>query len=307
MRRVKFKYFPFSPGIPWKVRRNKYVLPEIDLEFWQPLVSDKEIVITCFGKTLENFFALAFAEMLLKIGHKNVTWKGMGWELYRMQGLIEESESKIESGHLDDYPVPLFFDKENRVYMNVMYNYINYKSLYGYYPLENNNPLLKQLGDNMLVPWDFSYLPKIRKTKEYNINKKFILIFPDHEDTMHEVEFFDWSLQNIREFVALVKPLGYDVLIYTKHEFKYHGIDIKLINDLYIVFYLLNRVSFVLSSTIDWLLIAIMMGGAKIAGHHFDGKYDLHKNIEYLGLNNVIFTSEAWISPFEIYTHLRQA
>ena len=66
------KYFPFSPGIPWKIKNNKYVVPEITTDTWKDTLKDRDIVILSHGGLLESFFSLYFVAAINKIESNNI-------------------------------------------------------------------------------------------------------------------------------------------------------------------------------------------------------------------------------------------
>src|SRR5512138_812183 len=93
-KRYKPKYFPFSAGIPWKVERGKYIIPEIDSVTWHKVIGDRDIVITAFGGIFESFFSLSVAEAInaFDSSHK-LYWLGNpSYEFFvRAQGLCKIS------------------------------------------------------------------------------------------------------------------------------------------------------------------------------------------------------------------------
>lgn len=75
--KYKPKFFPFSAGIPWKVERGKYIVPEIDSETWHKVLDSRDITIVAFGGLFESFFSLVAAEALVSFdsGHR-IYWLG---------------------------------------------------------------------------------------------------------------------------------------------------------------------------------------------------------------------------------------
>lgn len=304
-RKIKtyIKYFPFSPGIPWKMN-NKYLMPEIDADLYKDIVSDKNIMVTAFGGPLESFFSLATLEMLVKFfpSNKNLFWLGNNKYNFfsHVQGLSKICKINLTPDKLKKYPVPLFFDAKNNVYLNCLNNYVVKKSWWGLYPEFNKDPLLKQMSDNMMVPWD-NYIPKIRKlpndnfnlwkkVNNYNERKKSILIFPDKLDSIHNYKCLGWNEHSIRELSALLYGTGIQVLVCSNNSF--YGTNIKTFKyDLELILNLIPDAWLVLSESVDWHLISMMLSNCISISKQTEN-YDLFKEIEFLDKDNILNIEE---------------
>jgi len=75
MKKFSVKSFPWSPGIPWKVRRGKYVIPELPAELVSNVLRGKEAVVCSFGGLLESFYSLSILETM----NKNLLAKKLYW------------------------------------------------------------------------------------------------------------------------------------------------------------------------------------------------------------------------------------
>jgi hypothetical protein len=314
-RKYKSKFFPFSPGIPWNIRNGKYIVPEIDREVWDLVLKDKDIVVTCFGGVLESFFSLAYLEFLSEIyPDKKLNWLGYKeFEPFvRAQRLGQFSNINLKKKMLEDYPTPIFFDAKSNAYLNVLNNYKVTKSYWGKYPVENEEPILKQIFVNSLTQWD-NYFPKMRyltemsadyeiwkKRLSFRDDKKFILVFADHKSKFTKT--LNWSFRHIRELAALTYNLGIKVVAVTDFPHYYQNSKVITIENNYISsLSLIKKAYVVLSSDIDWNFISMMQSDVKIISQNVDGVCDLYENADFLGVDNVISTDNRWVSPMEVF------
>jgi len=310
--RYKPKFFPFSAGIPWKIERGKYILPDVDLETWNKVLDKKDIIITAFGGMIESFFSLSFAEALHSFdpGHK-VYWLGdPKYHLFaRSQGLCKLCNINLTPDKLKDYPVPLFFDRKDNAYLNALVNYKVRRAYWGKYPEERSEPALQQIFQNCMVPWR-DYRPAMRRlgtefwdeliqTGRVRKTTKVITIIIDHTDD----DSLEWNVQNIREFAQLVGVQGIRVVVFSGNSRVFHGTSILAHEfDMRKVLQLIPHSWMVLSNKQDWLLISMLISKAHIISKHIDGCYDLFKNAEVLGVQNDIFTDREWVSPMDAHT-----
>jgi len=162
--KVKTRFFPFSPGIPWLIDSYLYIIPKIDFETWKTVISNRNIVITVFGGLLESLFSLCVAEAVNSFdpNHK-IQWIGKEeyFPLLRYQGICKPSPINLTQKILKKYPVPLFLDNEDNAYFNILHNYKIKTTYHGKYPYTVKLPVLEQLSRNILIPWN-GYLPKLR-------------------------------------------------------------------------------------------------------------------------------------------------
>lgn len=311
--KYKPKFFPFSSGIPWKIDRGKYILPEIDSETWHKVLDGRNIIITAFGGLLESFFSLAAAEALVSFdpGHC-VFW--LGNQEYssfaRAQGLCKLSHINLTAEMLKSYPTPLFFDQNNNAYMNILNNYLIRTSYWGKYPETRKSIALEQIFENVMIPWRQDFVPKLRRlgtefydelvnTGKLRHRSRIILIVlkPTKEDVLK------WSLNNIKEFSQLASSKGFKVVVFAPNTNMFYGA--KLIAyeyDIRKILQVMKNSWMVFSSDVHWLLIAIMTSSAKVMSSHIDGPFDLYKNAEMLGVTNDIFTDQKWMSPIDAFT-----
>lgn len=311
-KKYKPKFFPFSAGIPWKIERGKYIVPSISREIWYKVLDDKCIIITVFGSLLDSFFSLSVAEMFAAVDpRRKVYWLGNSEHeiLVRLQGLCKSSSIILTKDDVERYPTPIFFDKKDNAYFNVLNNYLIKTSYWGLYPKKVNTPILKQIFDNVMVPWN-GYVPKMRNLgSEYYDELVRIGKLRDKSRIVTIVlnenieDMLDWNIHNIKEFVQLATNRGLRVVVFSKFSNLFYGTKIITCDfDIRNVLQLINKSWMVLSNDINLLIISMMISEAKIIGPALEGPMDLLGNAEFLGVHNDIFTSSDWISPIEAYT-----
>ncbi|MCK9567799.1 hypothetical protein M0R72_02465 [Candidatus Pacearchaeota archaeon] len=309
-RKYKARYFPFSPGIPWKIERGKYVIPEIDFETWHKILDGRNIIITAFGGLLESFLSLSAVEAILSIdsAHK-VYWLGNQEYsfLVRLQGLCKISLINLTKETLKQYPVPLFLDGKGNAYLNVLNNYMQRTSYWGKYPEEVTAPVVEQISRNIMIPWE-SYAPKLRnlgtefidelqKTGRIRQISKIISIILNETNK----DLLKWSLQNFKEFSQLASHKGWKVIVFTNNTNLFHGSNILAVeyNPRHIL-QVIKKSWVIMSNDINWSLMALMISEAKLISKPIDNQYSLFKNAEFLGANNDIFTDRN-LYPIDVF------
>lgn len=297
--KYKPKFFPFSPGIPWKVQSGKYIIPEIDFETWHKVLDGKNIIITVFGGLIESFFSLCAAEAISHLGQYNIYWLGNNNynSFIKFQGLCKLSNINLTKDHLHNYPVPLFFDNDNNAYINILNNYLIRKAYWNKYPEVVDRPIFQQMSDNILLPWN-NNIPNLRNLGSnffddlYNIGRikktsKIISIILN--DTNNNV--LGWSVQNVKGFSQLASHKGWKVIVFSKNINMFHGSNILAfeysINN---ILQIIRKSWVVLSNDINWLLVSLLISDAKIISNNVYNQYNLFKNAEFIGAQNDIFT-----------------
>lgn len=308
----KPKYFPFSSGIPWKIDHGKYVIPEISYETWHRVLDGKDIIITAFGGLIESFFSLSVAESIVTFDPKhNMYWLGYSkYDVFaRMQGLVKPSLITFPPETLKEYPVPLFFDADNNAYFNVLNNYLVRTSYWGQYPELRTAPILKQISENSMIPWNMN-IPQMRHlgTEFYDElctvgrlrnRSKVILIILDTTDS----DVLGWNTHNIREFSQLIASKGFKVIVFCQNTIAFQGSKILAFEyDIRKILQMINVSWMVLSNSIQWLLISMILSDVKIVSRQVDGPFDLFENADFIGAQNDIFTDRKFFSPVDVFT-----
>ena len=87
--RHSIRYFPFAPGIPWKLSGGK-VIPEVSIDLLHKITQNKKAIIVAYGGFIESFVSLVLLEMLNReLPKLSLVWEGDPeyYELIRLQGL----------------------------------------------------------------------------------------------------------------------------------------------------------------------------------------------------------------------------
>lgn len=319
--RYSTKFFPFSPGIPWTIKNNKYVVPKIDIDVWRKVLADRlDTTVIAHGGLLESFFSLALIEAVNGFDHKRrIEWLGCTEynSLVRFQGLAFVSSSKLTADDAVRYPVPLFLDRGKGVYFNALNNYRIEKAFNGRYPKRRKEPILQQIFDNALVQWQPNYIPKLRRlgTREYaqwgrrhkvHQRQRYVLVCPDPTPfSKAGKRALSWSPREVRELSAMLSRFGLAVIVCTDRPGHFYNTLLRTapIDNLEIICNLLSHAWMILSHDIDFLMVGMMLSKATIVGLHQRGPFDLTRNAEFLGVENVICTNSVTegLSPLDVH------
>src|SRR3990167_86537 len=112
---VNRKYFPFAPGVPWKIKNGKYIVPALSMDAWHRALHGKEIVVVAYGGFIESFVSLCFLEIVNYLSPgKKLFWLGNNRfaSLVEVNGLAQICESDVSKETFANYPVPLFMDRD---------------------------------------------------------------------------------------------------------------------------------------------------------------------------------------------------
>jgi hypothetical protein len=300
VKKYKPKFFPFSPGIAWKIDRGKYIIPDIDLDTWHKVVDNRDVIITAFGSLIESFASLCAAEAIKSINSsQKIYWLGNSKYSFfiHAQGLCKPSIINLQPNLLKHYPVPLFLDNNKNVYFNILNNYLTKTSYWGLYPEAVMSPVIEQIANNIMIPWR-DYIPQLRNlgtdfiddlktTGRIRQSTKIIAIILNNATQ----DILGWTVQNIREFSQLASRKGWRVIIFTHNTRVFYGSNILAIEyNLKNILQIIKKSWVVISNDVEWLLIALMISGAAIISKPLEGPYNLFQNAEFLGVNNDIFT-----------------
>jgi len=319
--RPKFskKLFPFSPGIPWTVKNNKYILPNVDAKIWQRALGGKDFIISCYGGFLESFFSLSYCEAIAATDpFREIMWMGNPTfePLVSMQGIAKVAPFDLGSDIVDKYPVPIFMDAENHAYFNVMNDYLKTKSFKSKDFIINNQHCLEQVYKNCPITWD-SYVPKIRsdermkyklwkRDNKFYDNAKYIVIFPKPWQSMHEEDCLGWNDRQVKEFASMVRHKGISVVACGFGNRDYYDSSgvISAPLDIEIMMGLIQNSWGVLSADIDNLLVTMAVSDSSIIMSREPSEiYELYSAAEFLDAQNVIFTDRDML-PRDVYQFL---
>lgn len=317
--RINIKYFPFTPGLPWKMC-NKFVCPRMPMSLLLPRLENKNVTAIAYGGLFETFCSLYILETINELSpSSNLYWEGdlKYKDIINYNGLAKISKNIMGKDIYLKYPTPMFLDNDNNCYFNCLYNY---KKMISYDLINikaNINPMIKQLVNNNLIGYNDKYIPKLRllnnckkelETKmmlsKISLDKFFVLIFPEHSKfTIHNKDCLKWNASKVKSLVSLLKQNNIQSIIMTDYPGKYYEFSNVLPMRFDYILYLLNKANVVISSDIDYLLIGIMYGAA-VASHKYKKMYRIYKNSDYIG-KNINFVKYK-LEPAEVFNFVKK-
>lgn len=301
--KINTRYFPFSPGIGWKIKSGKYIVPEINLDVWKRITQNKSITVVCYGGLFESYFSLSYLEMLNYITPQNkLFWCGNNKfsSLVSINGLAQLSD-KCPQNILTTYPVPVFMDVENNLYFNCLNNYQKLIPYYGGKGYKDKTIITKQLFRNSTLSWELQYLSKFRniennyndlspwiRNTRFNINKPYVCICLDTDYSKHSVKSLSWNENDIKYFANTLLKQGISTVLITKHPGKFHNSALYCLPSLKIewILQLFSRTEAILANEVDFLLLGMMLSStSKIITRRINRTYDLQLNARYLKIH----------------------
>lgn len=295
-------YFPFAPGLPYKVRRGRYIIPKIDADSWNRIFHNRQVIILSHGGFFETLFSFSMVEAIsqLKIKQK-IKWFGNDSfdQIRQINGLAKKSDLEIEPEVFSKFPVPIFFDKKDNLFVNCLNNYRKVFSYVGEFRYNDKRAATQQIFQNMMIDWSPLYFPKLQqdcpesllklaKLRRVDLERPYILLIPDHTGwSDHEVCCLNWSINEIRSFAAMVRGSDYSLVILSPHPEKYHGIKAFIPPfQLNYLLYLLGHTKVLLAREIDFMLSVLVMGNAKIISLETTDEFKIEKNKKFLKADN---------------------
>lgn len=314
------KFFPFSPGIPWKIKNGKYVIPEVPSNHLSNLIDNKSLYVLNFGKAIESLFSLFFLETLKTLKPKqDIYWVGSKnfKSLVKSQGLSYYSEI-VDESVLKRFTTPIFFDKEDRVYFNSLYNYLKVYSYYLFFGYNDEKSGSNQILNNLCYSSDFWEKPKIRNIEvseelrfhlnsaKIDLSLPFVLIMPDEtEDSWHQQSCLNWSPRDINSLAAMLCSQQIQTVVLTPRVGKYFGGQAKCIPynfDFALTF--LSKARAILSKDLDFLYIARVLFSNVSFSLPISGPWAWRKNKKVINTENVIYV-EKDLSPHFVFNCIK--
>ncbi len=309
------RFFPFSPGIPWKVKYGKYIIPEINSESWDLALHGRNAVVLADGGLVETFISLTFLEALNNISPgTKLYWAGNDSlnSLVSVSGLASMFPKSLPGNLIERFPVPIFLDRKDNTYFNCLLNYIRVKPYYGGKSYHDRKAIIKQIFRNSLVDWDSRFIPQQRradmvstelnrwaKSSKFYFNKPYVCLFPETKHSIHKQSTLGWSNIQIKSFAAMLRQAGVSLVLFTNS---------KTFSDSCFVlpprpdyeWFMMPAAKAVLSETIDYLIVAGMISKAKLIGLPTKNELSISKNNKYIGAENVIYTLKG-ITPMDAF------
>lgn len=305
MRSNSVKYFPFSTGIPWQVKCGKYVQPEVSGTILRERLKDKEIVVVALQGLIESFFSLSILETInyMMPGH-NLYWSGypIYYPMIKRNGLAKPFDKYIDHDTLERFPIPIFFDKENRAYFNCLNNYLEVTPYYlGIAGYKDRRPIFKQIAEKSTAPWDVRFTPMLRhadisqEALPMKGRAPHVLIFPERSGlSVHPANGLDWTIDQTRSFCTMLRP-EFKPIVVVKNPGQYFNVNAEVIQfSVESVLRLLPGAYAVLSKDVDILLMAFALSNAKILSKPLPAHLSLEKNAKFLLKNNDIYIIESF-------------
>lgn len=299
------KYFPFAPGIPWNMK-GPFLDPTLNVNIWGNILQNRNAVVVVHGGLIESFVSLIYLEIINHLApNKKIYWYGDSkfHQLIWLNGLASICATEISPDILSKFPVPIFLDKKEFFYYNVLNNYLNIKTIRGTFSYKNKKPILEQLFKNTtLANWNISYIPQIRKNinfielkawakiNNFSFTQPYVCIFPDRGVSIHPESFLGLTITQIKSLAAILKQAGVTLICFTQDINKYHNSVYALPPKIDYILYMLPKAKTILSEEVDYLLLGGMVSNAKIIGKNYKHYLNLEKNMKFIERNNVIYS-----------------
>lgn len=301
----KIIYLPFAPGIPWRLRRGKYVVPEMAAPLWRDCLNNKKATVVCFGGLIETYFSFSILESINYLSpNLKLSWAGPEKfkKLCEMHGLATYYPN-FDGEILDNFPTPIFFDKRDGAYFNCLNNYLTVKSYYGTKGYTDKRIIAKQITEKNLIPWDEKFIPNF---KQLNIPKEIeqwirlvklhpnlptVIVIPEKtEFTNHNLNCLNWTPMQVKALGSMLKSKNINTIVFSNQPSKYYDPCLNVLPiKLEYFWYFVSKSSAVLSCDIDFLLLANMLSRAKLFTNYSKHQFDLKNNSKFFNMNNVIY------------------
>lgn len=315
---MPFKFFPFSPGIPWEVRQG-VVLKKIPLNYLYTILDKKDIIISCHGGLIESYCSLLYLEAVRKnISNCNLLWNGSK----DYHGLIEANGlanvfNGLKPKALDNYPTPIVFDKKGSVIFNCLFNYRKEYNIQGKLVKVRKDSLVKQIFAGCFYPWSKKYIPEFRNLKfldrlndwmkayKFNFDSKFVVIIPDRTGySKYPNVCLSWNANQIKSLASLLKPKNITTIVFSDNVSKYLDKNILVLPcKLEYMIYFISKSKAVLSREVDFLLIALINSSALVASVIQKNEFRLNFAHNFTKTNAKYYTRRT-ISPIDVYNQI---
>jgi hypothetical protein len=322
VRSQKTLFFPFSPGIPWKIKNGKYVVPELPVSCFMDVLQKHDAVVSVFGGFLESFYSLSILEAINRTSPATkLFWCGDDryHHLLDVNGLAKPFD-EISQSDLDRFPTPIFFDKNDRAYFNCLNNYLDVQTYYLKQGYRDRRPVIEQIVEKSTIGWDIRHMPQLRHFQKppdidhylrmyrLHVNGPFVLLFPDGDNySQHDVDCLGWELHHVRSAAAILQQRNIPLVLMTDNINRYAYSQAKIL-PLRIDFaiYLMKKASAILSKNIDFPLVSFAISDAKVVSVEHKHEYNLSKNLHFIDCNNDIYTKEV-LSPIDVCNFITES
>jgi len=312
---VKVLFFPFSPGIPWQIKSGKYIIPELPVSCFSDILQKRDAVVSGFGGLAESFYSLSILETINReMPGVKLFWCGdeKYHHLIEINGLARPF-NQISQSDLDRFPVPIFFDKNNRAYFNYLNNYLEIKPYDLKAGYQDRRPIIKQIVEKSTLKWDKRNFPQLRHLKRppgldhylkmyrIHVNGPFILLFPDGDIySHHDIDCLKWDIHKVRAVAAILQQSNIPLVLLTNDVNRYAYSQAKVLPlKLEFAIYLMTKAKAILSKNIDFLLMAGGISDAQLISVEYKRRYSLSENMRFIDRTNDIYLKEE-LRPIEV-------
>lgn len=315
---VKTIQYLFSKTIPWQLKKN-IVIPGISREIFERVKNEaNKFYAICPGYLLESIIAVSANDIFIRSGieiekwimpkcyskvlkYYNLNYKGSNGDMFlEYKRLIKAVKA---------YPVPIFMDKDNNVYFNLLFNYgarVNCKNI----KVSNNVvPFWKQLLNNTCLMenyeqrnFNIEFEDKINKflaKDSIDPYKNFVLI--DNSNLFGttanglKIKNNFMFLEQVRDIAECLYKKNIQCVIMTNNKKEYFGRNVFTINswnkiNFVILLSLLQKAYTVVSSDPNIYLTAAIVGCERIITN------DACPGWTFDDLNGFCGVSENWIN-----------
>ena len=311
-------YFPFAEGIPFNIFSDGIVIQKMEYSVWNRLFSRDDAVIISFGGYIESLLSTLIAEALnkLKPGIK-LHWVGdkKYQEVIRSNGLMDLSV-KLKKSIVKRYPVPAYY-YDKTVFVNCLHNYTKITDIYG--NVRNKRALSQsaafQIYKNLMIPWNESYLTKLRRLapeellrqanlSRFGLDDRFILLVPEAIWSDKNILQFEWTPNEVRSFNSMLYRSGYKLVIVTKNPSKYYGMNAFVPSfDYSFLTYLASKATFTVSAEPEVGIASLLFDKSTVIYSKRKDHLCTAKNHKFLhSRNNIMEISD--IKPYSVFEAL---
>jgi hypothetical protein len=151
-------FYPFAYGIPWSVE-DGVIVPYLSDVLWGNFITSKytKINLLCPGYLLENLIAAQMVK-ILKLNNVEIdswlvpdyykgVYKAFGINITGTNGNIFEEKIRLNEAKVS-YTTPVFFDGNDNVYFNTLFNYKEVVNINNIPQNEDDKPFWMQILDN---------------------------------------------------------------------------------------------------------------------------------------------------------------
>ena len=270
-------YFPYCPGIAWTITNGKARVRPSCVGLLNDKLQNNDLTVIAYGGLLETYCSLYVLEALnLNVPSANLYWEGNPAFklLIETNGLAKMSKNILGEKVVYQYPLPVFFDKDDKAYFNCLYNY---------FPINTRQKMTPahKIFTRNIFGFDKKYLPKMRDVcypeslakslmlQKIDPNKFLVVLFPDKaQGSLHDVDCLGWGVKSIKSFYSMLKQSGIQLVIATNTASKYYEFPCVSLN-IENAIYLLSSANVILSRTVDYLHVGYMMGAATMSKQNY--------------------------------------